>query len=54
MKKESVSAGELLGLIPDEFYQTITDELAVDKWVPKLKATFLFKFEPPPKKCRSS
>lgn len=43
MKKESVSAGELLSLIPDEFYQAITDELAVDKWVPKLKATFLFK-----------
>jgi len=43
MKVEAVTASELLGLIPESFYKELTDELAVDKWVPKMKATYLFK-----------
>lgn len=43
MKDQRVTAGEMLALIPEHLHKRITDELAVDKWVPKLKANFLFK-----------
>jgi hypothetical protein len=38
-----MTASQLLEMIPESFYQELTDELAVDKWVPKMKATYLFK-----------
>ncbi len=40
---ESVSVSELLKLIPEEFIEGLAEELAVDKWVKKLKAAPLFK-----------
>ena len=43
MKVEAHTASQLLGLIPPTLYQQLTDELAVDKWVPKMKAEYLFK-----------
>ena len=43
MKVEAITANELLGLIPESLYQELTDELSVDKWVPKMKDTYLFK-----------
>lgn len=43
MKLKGLSAGQLLEMIPESLYQELTDELAVDKWVPKMKAVFLFK-----------
>lgn len=43
MKDTRVTAGQMLSLIPEDLHQQLTDELAVDKWVPKLKANFLFK-----------
>lgn len=43
MKLKGVTPGQLLGIIPESLYQELTDELAVDKWVPKMKAAFLFK-----------
>lgn len=43
MKDRRVTAGAMLSLIPDHLHQRLTDELAVDKRVPKLKADFLLK-----------
>jgi hypothetical protein len=43
MKLKGVTPDQLLEMIPESLYQELTDELAVDKWVPKMKATFLFK-----------
>jgi hypothetical protein len=43
MKVQAHTASQLLGLIPPTLYQKLTDELAVDKWVPKMKAEYLFK-----------
>jgi len=43
VKVEAYTASQLLGLIPPTLYQQLTDELAVDKWVPKMKAEYLFK-----------
>jgi hypothetical protein len=38
-----VSVAELLALIPQEFIDELAQSLAVDKWVKKLKADYLFK-----------
>jgi hypothetical protein len=43
MKLKNVTPSQLLEMIPESLYQELTDELAVDKWVPKMKAVFLFK-----------
>lgn len=43
MKLQAITVSELFDLIPESLYQDLTDELAVDKWVPKMKATYLFK-----------
>src|SRR5215210_1406034 len=43
MKLKGVTPGQLLEMIPETLYQELTDELVVDKWVPKMKATYLFK-----------
>src|SRR5262245_41515091 len=43
MKVEAHTASQLLALIPPELYRQLTAELAVDKWVPKMKAEYLFK-----------
>jgi IS4 transposase len=43
MKLEAITASQLLEMIPESLYRDLTDELAVDKWVPKMKATYLFK-----------
>ncbi len=45
-KKETlkkVSVKELLSLVPDELIKEFAKEVAVDKWVKKLKAGYLFK-----------
>ena len=43
MKVQARTASQLLEMIPPSLYQKLTDELAVDKWVPKMKAQYLFK-----------
>src|SRR5436853_1318195 len=43
MKVQAHTASQLLEMIPQSLYQKLTDELAVDKWVPKMKAQYLFK-----------
>ncbi len=40
---EGVSVKELLGLIPDELIDDLAGQLVVDKWVRKLKGSYLFK-----------
>jgi hypothetical protein len=40
---EKVSVTELLALIPQELIDDLAESLAVDKWVKKLKANYLFK-----------
>lgn len=40
---KQVSVSELLSLIPDELIDEFAKEVAVDKWVKKLKAGYLFK-----------
>ena len=39
----TVSVKELLELIPEELITSLAKEIAVDKWVKKLKAGYLFK-----------
>lgn len=43
MSKAKVSVKELLELIPSDLLIDLAESLAVDKWVKKLKATYLFK-----------
>jgi len=43
MKVKAITVNELLEMIPETLYRALTDELLVDKWVPKMKATYLFK-----------
>lgn len=43
MSESKVSVSELMSLVPNKLLEELAEEITVDKWVKKLKASYLFK-----------